>query len=246
MTKLLLTVFVAVTCIGVDAQPVSDLQIQIEQARVRQMQTDAEIARIQAETERMRLATERLRAARTSQETADTIRPVQNWFNTNEPDKAQKAAEEALDAIKNEMNRAAVKNSNNIFMTVILAFAILFGINISRRISGVVQVNYQQRFGVTVMVCAFMMTILAVVISDGWYPNVDVIQNILVSIRIQLLKDADTYPYNGYMIDIPTKYVLLACIAAGAYGYMTFLGVAPAWKRKTPDPVVPSIPSDQE
>ena len=88
-----------------------------------------------------------------------------------------------------------------------------------------------QKFGIAAIIGAGLVILLAVVISEDWVYRFDFFQNLMSSLRIKLLADDDRY--NAYHIDIPTKYVVLACICAAAYGLTTYLGITPVPRKKS-------------
>ncbi len=96
-----------------------------------------------------------------------------------------------------------------------------------------------QKYGVATMIVSFLLILLALMISDGWNPRLDYLENLMNTLQVHLFQK-DTKPYIGfmgihysYLIDIPTKYVVLFFMSTAAYGLTTYLGITPAirpWK----------------
>lgn len=107
-----------------------------------------------------------------------------------------------------------------------------------------------QKYGIAVIVISFLLLIFALVISDGWVRQLDFLGNLIQFLRIHLISietectstvsPTVKYFLTGpcvdyyYLIDIPTKYVVLAFMSAAAYGLTTYLNITPAfmpWKK---------------
>lgn len=85
-----------------------------------------------------------------------------------------------------------------------------------------------QKFGIAAIIGAALFTVFAIMISDGWVYRFDFVLNLMSSLRIRLLEG----DYEDYYVDIPTKYVVLTCISAAAYGLTTYLGITPVPRTK--------------
>ena len=87
-----------------------------------------------------------------------------------------------------------------------------------------------QKFGIAAIIISALIIILAIIISDDWVYRFDFLQNLMSSLRVKLFVDEDKY--NAYLIDVPTKYIILFCICVAAYGLTTYLGITPVPKLK--------------
>ena len=92
-----------------------------------------------------------------------------------------------------------------------------------------------QKYGILTMISSFLLVLLALVLSEGWVPQADYLYNILnlLDIRLFLIGEPDQRE-SFYLIDVPTKYIMLAFLSLGAYGFTTYLEITPAlrpWAR---------------
>lgn len=212
-------------------------QRQIDQATLLQMQHDLMIARMQAETERMRRANENMQQeaeqGRKAQELEDRIER-----RAAEEANASKKAEDAAEELRDEINMSSVRTANLTYLSVALIAAIGFGTYIAHRKTQDGVMKYEQKFGVVVMLCGILLALFSIAISNDWHARLDALQNILLTLRMQFFKDSEASSYaSSYMIDIPTKYVLIFFTAMVAYGFTTYLGITPAWKKAAATPV---------
>ncbi len=204
-------------------------QRQADQAKLQQMQNDLDIARMRAETERMTQAVERMRAESEAERKTEEF----NQLLRQRASEEAKKAEEAADELREEINLASVRAYDLTFLALSFVILISLGIFIAKRTKDGIM-KYEQKFGVVLMVCATLLVLLAIMISDGWSTSLDAIQNIQLALRIKLFR-VDDYP--PYLIDIPTKYVLVFIAAIVAYGFTTYLGITPPWKKSATIPV---------
>lgn len=193
-------------------------QLEMEQSRLRWQQMEAETAWRHAEIDRLRMWNE-------SQEAADRAREI--------AERAEQAAAEQAEAaeeLRDEMEQSAVRTKNNIYLGTMLIFVAGFIVYVIRQSKKGPIMQEHQKFGIAAIIGAGLVILLAVVISDDWVYRFDFLQNLMSSLRIKLLADEDRY--NAYYIDIPTKYVVLTCICAAAYGLTTYLGITPVPRKK--------------
>jgi hypothetical protein len=210
-------------------------QLEMEQSRLRWQQMEAETARRHAEIDRLRAETDRLRMWNESQEAADRAREIAERAEQAAAEQAEAArkAEEAAEELRDEIEQSAVRTKNNIYLGIMLIFVAGFIAYVIRQSKKEPIMQENQKFGIAAIIGAGLVILLAVVISDDWVYRFDFLQNLMSSLRIKLLADEDRY--NAYYIDIPTKYVVLTCICAAAYGLTTYLGITPV-PRKKPQP----------
>jgi len=106
-----------------------------------------------------------------------------------------------------------------------------------------------QKYGVVTVIISFLLILLALMISEGWQPRFDFLENLMNLQKIKLFGYMTVNPaaYNStygtftpesheyvYLIDISTKYVVLLFLSTAAYGLTTYLGITPAftpWKK---------------
>lgn len=208
-------------------------QLEIEKSQLRWQQMEAEIARRYAEIDRLRAETDQLRMWNESQEAADRAIDIAERAEqvAAEQSEAARRAEEAAEELRDEMEQSAVRTKNNIYLGIMLVFVAGFMATVIRQSKKEPIMQGNQKFGIAAIIGAGLVILLAVVISEDWVYRFDFFQNLMSSLRIKLLADDDRY--NAYHIDIPTKYVVLACICAAAYGLTTYLGITPVPRKKS-------------
>ena len=230
MRRWSLILLLALVATNVLAQ-VSDLsaQQQVEQIRLQLLQNNVELARIQAEAERVLQARERMRA---NAEQVQRIQLLNEQIERRNADvaKVAKKAEEAADDLREEMNLASVRSADTAYMVIAIGLPVLLGIFVAKKTAKEGSMKYEQKFGVVLMVFALLLAILAIAISDGWSHRFDALQNVMLWLHVRFIPEYDS-EYAPRMIDIPTKYVLTMLAAFFAYGFTTYLGITPAWKR---------------
>lgn len=248
---------ILVVLVGANAYAQSGVptaQQQIDQAKFLQIQNELEISRmraqteaIQAQTERLRLSAERMRIENDEARKTAPDNLLLIMRDTEEKEQAKNAAkkaEDATDDLRDELERASVRTVDSLFLASSLVFPLLFGATIVIRAKKDVSMKYEQKFGVVLMVVAMFLALLAITVSDNWYPKFDVLQNIQLALRIQFFKGDDGYPAT-YLIDVATKYVLTFLAAVATYGFTSYLAITPAWKKSqtasvTQEPAVES------
>lgn len=203
-------------------------QIEVEQARLRWQQMEAETARRNSELERLRLETDRLRLWNESQDASNRAREIAERAEKAALEQAEavKKAEEAAEELRDEIDQAAVRTRNYIYLAVFTLSVAGLVWHIVRRSRNEESMKENQKFGIVIVVCSILALVLAVMVSDGWVYRFDLLQNLLTSLRIKLLAEDDcTGAYCTYAIDFPTKFGVLACLCGAAYGFTTYLGI---------------------
>lgn len=207
-------------------------QLEMEQSRLRWQKMEADTARRHAEIERLHAETDHFLMWNESQKAADRAREMVDRAEqaVSEQAKASKKAEEAAEELRDEMEQAEVRAKNNIYLVVLFFFTAAFVTYIIRKSKREEIMQERQKFGIVAIVGSALVIILAIMISDDWVYRFDFLQNLMSSLRIKLFADEDKY--NAYFIDVPTKYIVLACICTAAYGLTTYLGITPVPKMK--------------
>lgn len=77
--------------------------------------------------------------------------------------------------------------------------------------------------GAIVMTVSIILMFAFLALSDGWLAGVDYFTQLMVTLKIQLFKDEDAY--NAYLIDIPTKYMILLCVISFSAGLLLNRGI---------------------
>jgi hypothetical protein len=206
-------------------------QLEMEQSRLRWQQMEAETARRHAEIDRLRAETDRLRTWNESQAAADHAREIAERAERAAAVQAEaaKKAEEAAEELRDEMEQSAVRTKNNIYLGIMLIFIAVSVAYVIRQSKKEPIMQENQKFGIAAIIGAGLVILLAVVISDNWVHRFDFLQNLMSSLRIQLFEGDYNYSTfsKDYYVDIPTKYVVLTCICAAAYGLTTYFGITP-------------------
>jgi hypothetical protein len=85
--------------------------------------------------------------------------------------------------------------------------------------------NEQRRLGVIVMVAAIFITLLILVISDGWESRVDLLTKLMVGLYVCFIPDGGDY-YSPYYLScsvgVPTKYLLLGSVGLFLVGFLNY------------------------
>ena len=213
---------------GLDAtlrgMEVQRLQMEAQTARMRAEQAESD--RMQAESDRM---IDRIMSERAAQEAADIAEQA-----AAEQAESAKKAEEAAEELRDEMDQAAVRTKNNIYLGALIFITAGLVTYIIRKSKKEEIMHECQKFGIATIIGSILVIVIAVMISDGWVFRVDFLQNIMSLLRIQFFEGDynSTTNLRYYYVDIPTKYVVLVCICVAAYGLTTYLGITPVPKRK--------------
>lgn len=151
------------------------------------------------------------------------------------------AAEEAANSLRCGMQQSAVGAMNNVYLGVFLAFFGVVASYVAIHTKSGLTMNASQKFGTVTVIGAVITAVAAIFASENWQPDMDFFSNLLICLRLQFGETADYWCVQYardcvYALDVPTKYVVLVCLTAGAYGYTTFLGISPIpWRKKVPE-----------
>ena len=166
---------------------------------------------------------------------------------------ASEAAEAAAADLRDQMLRSEIKTRNNLYLSGLLLLiggGIVYVIN--KNMSETIM-NANQKYGIAIIILSILLLILALVISDGWTNRFDFLENLMLFLKVELisietectstgsdlldkLRESFKTPCYRYLIDIPTKYVVLAFMSTAAYGLTTYLSITPAfmpWKKSS-------------
>lgn len=183
----------------------------------------------QAEFQRQLEAIDRERAAR---EAADEAK-------REAEERAREAAEQAEQAaadLRNAMIRSSVRTRNGFYLGGLLFLMASFVIYTTKKVKGGGLMDDDQKYGVVAMISAFLLILLVLMISEGWNPQMDYLENLLNSLHIELIELQNEHYRPGeffsspyyHLIYWPSKYVVLALLTVGAYGLTTYLGITGA------------------
>jgi hypothetical protein len=212
---------------------------QANQAKLQQLQHEIEMSRMEAQTDQIRMQTELMRL---QNERLNADQPREKSLSEIIGEyQAKKAADDAAaqaDADRaEEADRASARSADTIYLSMAVALPVAFGFLIARRakVAGGTM-KHDEKFGILLMIGALLLGLMAVAISDNWTPRFDALQNLMMTLKIRLFPDSES-PYSSAVIDIYTKHVLLGLIVVAAYGFTTYLGITPAWKKGSSLPV---------
>lgn len=209
---------------------------QADQAKIRQLQHDIDMARIQAQTDSIRVQTEliRLQTERYATERANQPREpslAEILGERRAKEEAEEAAAQVVADRKQEAALDAAKSADTVYLSLALAFPLAFGYLIVRRAKTAGgAMKYEEKFGVMLMIGALLLSLLALSISENWVPRLDAIQNLMLTLKIRFFPESES-PYASAMVDVYTKHVLLSLVTIAAYGFTTYLGITPAWRK---------------
>lgn len=155
---------------------------------------------------------------------------------------ATEQAERAAANIRNEMIRSAVKTKNNLYLGGLLLLIGGFVTFIIKSADKEKSMDENQKYGVIAMISSFILILLVLMISEGWIPQMDYLENLMNNLQIQRIeiKTQNAYALSGdgfdysYLINIPSKYVVLILLTTAAYGFTTYIGITQAirpWKK---------------
>ena len=208
--------------------PPADQETQLKLEELQRQLQQAEIEREIEKEERENAAKEAEELAR--QEAEDRVR------------EATEKAEQAAEDLRYEMLRSSIRTKNNIYLGVLLLAIGGFVIYFITRNNKEKPMDENQKYGVVTMIVSFLLILLALMMSIGWLPNMDYLENIMNNLEIYLfhvLPRTDfvgTTHYDEALINIPTKYAVLILLSTAAYGLTTYLGITQAftpWKKST-------------
>jgi hypothetical protein len=206
------------------------------------MQHELDMSRMQAQTESLRMQSEllRLQSERMNSETPRN-RPTSSGDALQELRELQefgtkKATEE--EAARKEREReeklavASAQSADLVYASMVVALPLVFGFLVAKRARAGGTMKHEEKFGVLLMIASLLLAFLAIAISENWQPHFDALQNIMLTLKIRLFPEGES-SYSSAMIDVYTKHVLLALAVVAAYGFTTYLGITPAWKKVT-------------
>lgn len=208
-------------------------QQQVDRVQLQRLQQEIEINRMQAQSESMRRDTERIVAEidqwkRSRPESVSEIMARQNADR-----EAARQASETAAAIENEKLINAAKTADLAYLCIAVFVPLILGFYLARNVKRGVGMKHEEKFGILLTIFAGFFGLVSIAISDGWDPRMDALQNLMLTLRFRLFADSASI-YSQAMVDLPTKYVLLTLIAVAAYGFTTYLGATPAWKKTEP------------
>ncbi len=191
-------------------------QLEIDVSRLEAKQAEADAARRQAEMDRLIADTDRLRMWRKSVEAADHSRETTERAEQAAREQAEAAqkAEDAAESLRAEMTRSSVRNANSVYLGVLVVLTVGFVAYLIGQSKKEGEMRPNQKFGIAMIVGSGLFAFLAVVLSEGWVYQFDFIQNLMSALRIKFF--ADEGGFNAYLVDVPTKYVVLVCISLAA------------------------------
>ena len=237
-----MVVLLAITSAGSAAQVDSQSGQQVvDQLRRQQQLLEMEADRAKAELDDLRQMQERRRAERDLRMAREAFDELQAERGA-EAKKAAKEAEDRIDDAREELHMAAVHSADALYLAASIALPLIFGALIARMARKEGGLRYEQKFGVSLMVLALLMAIVAMTVSEGWVPRFDTLQNIMQSLRIRLIEGER---HGDYYLDLATKHVLAWVAVVAAYGFTTYLGITPAYNRRRSHEGASSQPSSE-
>jgi len=149
--------------------------------------------------------------------------------------RAREIAEQAADDLRNEMLRSSIRTKNGMYLSVLLLGIIGFDIYLIARHNKEKSMDENEKYGVVAMIISFFLILLALMISNGWTPQLDYVENLMNFLTIELIFINNEYGGGSYLISVKTKYVVLSFLSLSAYGFTTYLGITPIFKPWTLD-----------
>lgn len=211
---------------------VDELARMQQQLRFQQMNQQLEMQRLQIEADRLRAETWRLDEENRAREQVDNAASLLAERQRKQ-EEATKIATEEAEELRSQIHMAGVRNADNFYMLAAASLLTGFFVLAVRRRNKEGEMKYEQKFGVVLVVVAALGSILALVISRDWAPQLDVLQNVMLTLRIAFIEDDGSSSFSkNYLLDIPTKFVLLAFFFVAAYGLLAYLGITPAFGGK--------------
>ena len=199
-----------------------ETELEIERARIRSLQFDADMARMRADTERMRAENAAQAAADRAKQAAAQQAEIAR--------RATEKAEEEASNLRDEITRAGVKTRNSFYLVGLAAVFVGFGTFVIKTGRRGLPMKENEKFGLVAVIISFLLALLSLMMSANWAYTLDLLSNLMITLQIQLFADEDKR--GEFLIDFPTKYLVLACISSAAYGVTTYLGITPVPWRK--------------
>jgi hypothetical protein len=237
MRFLALSFSLALACASAQGQStLPTLEQQANEAKIRQMQH--EIDSIRTQTEFMRLQMEQRAAERANRPREKTLFEIMGEYQ--EKKAADDAAAAAESDREEEAARAVARSADTVYLGLAVALPLAFGFLIARRAKAAGgTMKYEEKFGVMLMIASLLLGLLALSISENWAPRLDAMQNLMLTLKIRMFPESES-PYSSAMVDVFTKHVLLGLVTVAAYGFTTYLGITPAWKKGATPPATPA------
>lgn len=227
LRSLLITASVVYSISALAQTQADDFSRLQQQMQVDQMNHQLRMQQLELETERIRAATRRLaeeNERREESERADALRAAQDQQREED---AKKASDEA-DELREQVHMASVRAADNMFLLGAVAVVVALLAFVIRRHHKESTMRYEQKFGVVLVVASILGVVLALMMSRDWVPRLDIVQNIMLTLHIGLIQEDSSSTYSPtFMVDVPTKFVLLAFFAVAAYGLLAYLGIVP-------------------
>ena len=191
-------------------------QFDIDQLRLQQMQIELHTLQLQAETTRLQ------------KEATESENIIEELANRAAEEQAATEKAEELARLQSQIQRANVRSANNMYALFFVGSLFIIGFHLRKKKTMNTTLNFNQKFGMLVMIFAAITFIFLLVLSDNWAPDFDFVQNLLI-MRIRFWESHQWE--SPYLIDFPTKYALMLVTVGFAYGLTTYLGITPAWER---------------
>jgi hypothetical protein len=246
MRFLALSISLVLACASAQGQlTLPTLEQQANEAKIRQMQHEIEMARIQAQTNTIRTQTELMRLPMEQREAERANRPREKTLyeimgEYQEKKAADAAAAAAESAREEEAARAVARSADTVYLGLAVALPLAFGFLIARRAKAAGgTMKYEEKFGAMLMIASLLLGLLALSISEDWAPRLDAMQNLMLTLKIRMFPESESL-YSSAMVDVFTKHVLLGLVTVAAYGFTTYLGITPAWKKGETPPATPA------
>lgn len=152
--------------------------------------------------------------------------------------KAEEQAQMAAEEIEFKLRRERARSANNLYSVILLLFSGFFTYIIIKNKRGA-PVNENQKYGLVVIISSFLLIVLVLMISEGWNYQLDFVENLMSTLFVLELpiNIRDKYlPEYYYLIDLPSKYLVLGLFTTASYGFMTYLEIIRPfrlWKRNS-------------
>lgn len=202
------------------------------QMQVEQLNHQLRMQQLEIETERIRAATRRIAEENQRREESDKADALLAEQERKREEAAKKASDEA-EELRTQIHMAGVRSADNMYAIAAAVALFAFIVAAIRRHNKEGAMKYEQKFGVVLVVAYALGVMLALMVSRDWAPQLDVLQNVMLTLRIAFIEDEGPSLYSkSYMVNVPTKFVLLGFVCLAAYGLLAYLGIAPAFGGK--------------
>lgn len=210
----------------------SQLQIEKSTLELQRMETErlknqAEFERNQAELDRFSAETERQRSESEKEPSLSDM--LEDARKEREQEEAKKNSQDAVDEIQNQLLQSEVRHKNQLFLGVVILIVTIFLWSVAKRYRKEEFMKDYEKFGVVTILASSLLVLMVLMISEPWVERFDFIQNLMSSLRVRLFQEDC---YECYFVNFPTKYAVLALISLATYGFTTYLGITPPFKKK--------------